>query len=106
MNDELRALAQEPGHRMKLVLDVSTRWNSTARMLRNFVSLEQPLRRFYGEPPGQDPDVGIFPFTQEEMSCLKDVLRILEHVERCTKRLSKEHCTLISRARSPRDARA
>ena len=96
MNDELQSLALESGCGLKLVLDVETRWNSTARMLRNFLSLEQPLRRFYGEPEDQEPDIGLFPFSVEELRRVKQVCSTLAVVEKCVLRLSLADATLMS----------
>lgn len=96
MNDELQSLALESGCGLKLVLDVKSRWNSTVRMLRNFISLEKPLRQFYGEPADQEPDIGLFPFSVEELNMVKELCSTLAVVEKCVLRLSLADATLMS----------
>ena len=96
MNDELRALALQHNCELKLVLDVRSRWNSTARMLRNFLALEKARRQFYGEKEDQEPDIGLFPFTAKEMRTLKKLAATLCLAEQCVQRLSRADATLMS----------
>ena len=90
LNDEFLQVAEEisPSSKIKLVLDVSTRWNSTLRMVRNFVYHEQVLRRF------AERSTVKFPLTDVELEAVHVMIRTLAHVEECVKRLCKADTTM------------
>ena len=92
LNDALTSITAGSEGRLKLVLDVRCRWNSTLRMLKNFLSNEESLRSFYEESiPAK---VGVFPLTCAEIAHVKEIVAALEPVELCVKRLSQEDMTL------------
>ena len=90
--DELATYAQEEGVDLKLVIDVKTRWNSTLRMLRNFLGLKTALMKFFARPGRKER----FPLKPEEVIAITDMVRALEHVETATKRLPLANATLRS----------
>ena len=85
LNDELATHTQADGCQVKLAMDVKTRWNSTFRMLKNFLKVTPSLQRFYGE---------CFPFSEDEMSVARDIATALSHVDLCSSRLSLADITL------------
>lgn len=89
-NDDLLKISQTTGCNLKIVLDVQIRWNSTLRMLRNFVAQEEALRLFYAAGKGD----GEFPLTHDEMRDVRLWIAALTHVEVCSKRLSAKNRTL------------
>jgi len=71
-----------------MVVDVPIRWNSTLRMLRNFLALEVALRHFYAG--------GTFPLNRQELAAAKDIAEAQIHVEEAVKRLSLDEATIRS----------
>ena len=90
--DQLSKYSEEIGCSLKLVLDVTTRWSSTLRMLRNFNALQVPLRKLYED--GSRP--GTFPFSDEDVLLMQELISALNHVEEATKRLSRKDATMRS----------
>lgn len=90
LNDELTAIAASRGCRLKLVLDVKTRWNSTVRMLEHFLELEASLREFYAARGRDEP----FPLDDAEMAAVRSLVCALAVVDLTTKRLSLATATL------------
>ena len=76
------------GKKTKIVCDVRTRWSSTLRMLRNFVNLEEDLRRFYAS------EAKTFPLSVSDMVAVEEIISVLTHTECCIKRLSKATATM------------
>lgn len=88
LNYELQSMTE--GGAVKLVLDVRTWWNSMLRMYRNFLKLEEPLRKFFS----QDRKNKAFPLSNADLNVPKEVIKSLSHVEEAALRLSKKDCTM------------
>lgn len=86
LNDELMELVEPVDSELKLALDMKTRWNSSLRMLRNFLRLKDSLLRFFDN----DPKRGSFPVNVQEVHQVERVVDCLAHVEAASKRLSRD----------------
>lgn len=89
LNDELCQIAtrsKSANPRLKLVIDVKTRWSSTHRMLKNFLKHESNLRAFYNDEKRKRNEE--FPLSDDEIGVVRDIERAFSHVDECVKRLS------------------
>lgn len=86
LSDELLKQAEAMGAQshVKCVLDVKTRWYSTLRMLRNFMTLVDPIRRVYVEN-----EMGPLPLSDSDLDDLGELIKTLRPVEKASERLSK-----------------
>lgn len=84
-NDELLRYEGEDNSSVMLVVDVRTRWNSTLRMLKNFLRLRGAVSKYFDALPRKR---GTFPFTDAELEQLEEVASCQAHVEEASERLS------------------
>ena len=90
LNDELQSFVPQAGvnGRRELVMDVRTRWNSTTRMLRNFLHLSPALKLYYASKSEA------FPLSADELQSLEDLLTTLAIVEEASERLQLGDLTI------------
>lgn len=76
MNDDLLSHAEDKGCDLKLVIDVSMRWNSKLRILKNILSLEPALQDFLKSPNRNQNEV--FASREDDVDSSRKIISALE----------------------------
>ncbi len=93
-NDTLQKHVEaEVGHKLHLVLDTKTRWNSLLSMIERFVRLERSVRMTLIEI-----ESGIA-FVDEEITMLRDLVQALEPPKMAVEALCRRDATLLTAER-------
>ena len=80
---------------LRVVREVSTRWNSTFYMMQRLVQLKQPIHLYLDDTMTKD-EMKSYTLSDHQWSIMKNILSLLEGVDQVTNTLSSERYSTLS----------